>query len=527
MGSIRVNPFFRRVLMVAALAAGLASLYSWLHLFTIARVAPLGSVLDTYPHYDNLMGTVVTDVRVMSCVQTSCAPPHGYNKSTALNLFDPANIRSRNFYLVTRHQPVAEAARVLVDLRFAPFGDDEPHYEYDSEKVASVTVYKKYAVGDAITSASVARVHGVDVLYGADDFQDFRPHHQVVRVPAFGREVPEGVRPVLSMLRMSPEQGTAFDASYREFMARRERSEILAAGSKFKVLQVSDTHFGMDAGPCDGEACRSDLRTLRFLEKSLDAEKPALVVITGDLFDLDRSPDYKSVLIKSLHPVLKRQIPFVYTFGDSEYTHDARTRRIKRSVVNFLQTLPNCYNSDPADGDVHGVTNYNLQVVVDGQAQAMVTVLDTEDHGLEVSQMHFLYKESRKHPHAKYKMLFFHYPLPQYRPKGKFKIVGSYEEKGDLGSNTSPKFYDDIVDNGYQVVSVGHEHENDACIMTDNKMWMCFNAVTGDSAKTTTAEFARRLRVFEIDFEKEQMLSWKRKENEDKPYDPQRIVPLE
>ena len=96
-------------------------------------------------------------------------------------------------------------------------------------------------------------------------------------------------------------------------------------------------------------------------------------------------------------------------------------------------------------------------------------------------------------------------------PKGKFKIVGSYNEKHELDRKTKLKFHDDIISCGYNVISVGHEHENDACLLSssssssnsDKSIWLCYNSITGDSGITKLdKQYVRKLRLFEIDFEK-------------------------
>lgn len=117
--------------------------------------------------------------------------------------------------------------------------------------------------------------------------------------------------------------------------------------------------------------------------------------------------------------------------------------------------------------------------------------------------------------------MFFHYPLPNFRPTGKFKLIGSYNEKHHLNTKTSHSYRDDIVNCGYNVISVGHEHENDACVLSEkhhpetketlNEAWLCYSGITGDSGVTKLNEdFDRKLRVFEIIFDNKRLISWKR-----------------
>ncbi len=72
---------------------------------------------------------------------------------------------------------------------------------------------------------------------------------------------------------------------------------------KFKVMQVSDLHLSTGFGSCrdaeppghNGGRCDADVRTLEFVGKLLDQEKPDLVVLGGDQVNGDSSPDAQSV----------------------------------------------------------------------------------------------------------------------------------------------------------------------------------------------------------------------------------------
>lgn len=513
----------------------MTAFYIWVCRYTVPSHPRPGYTLDTFDDDTKQLHDVVLDLGVLSCIQTLCSPRRGYTKSTALNTFDASNVRSYNYYLTTRRQPKAEAHRILVALRFTPFNEDDIElYDYETVPMAGTTLYAKYIKNTGHTVPDdVKLVYDVDVLFGAEDFNDWRPNRLVVKVPQFGRPQlarnkqagMNGVIPFITTLSVSNNDRESFANLMTEFESRRTNQEVPAAGSRFRILQLSDAHFGMNAGRCEGEECRSDLKTLKFIEDAIESEKPQLVVITGDLFDIERSPDYKLVLIKLLHPILKHKVPFVFTFGDADtLNHNPDTSRtFKKLVVNFLLTLPNCYNRLPTDEALHGVTNYHLKVKNGDTNQAIISILDSEDHKLEHLQMYFLLQAALDTQLTPLKLLFFNYPLPQYRPKGTFLVLGDYKEKGTLSNATNPKFYDDIVSYGYKAVLVGHEHENDVCINSDETMWLCFSSVVGDSAVTKTKDFARRLRVFDINFEKNQILTWKRREGDKGRQDPQMI----
>lgn len=509
--------------------------YYWLVTNTIPHHSLPGMMVDQFDSYHLRLDLVVVDVVVLKCIQTQCPPPDGYTKTTALNLFDPTNVRSFNYYLAVKRQLQQESNRMLVDMRFSPFENVGDEFEVVSESLPGLTLYKLYAVADA-ASENVKLVHDLDVVYGSRDFKDYRPFHKTLSVPSFSRADLEeakkqgmnGVMPFISLLRLTASEKSTFSHKLADFSKLRDRHEILAAGSKFRVLQLSDGHFGINLGRCVDDRCKSDLKTIKFIDEVIASEKPELVVITGDWFDLARSPDYKLVIIKLLHPILKHQVPFVFTFGDSDVVDsDANAlHKFKWLVVNFLLTLPNCYNLPPRADGIYGVTNYNLNIATNDGVKAVVTILDSEDNRLDNTQMYYLHQQNLDHESNLLKLLFFNYPLPQYRPQGSFLVLGEYRQKGELSNKTDPKFYDDIVDLGYHAVLVGHEHENDVCINSDEKMWLCYSSVAGDSASTAD-EFKRRVRVFDFNFPKQQILTWKRREGDGERHDPQVIHAVE
>lgn len=72
---------------------------------------------------------------------------------------------------------------------------------------------------------------------------------------------------------------------------------------KFKILQVSDLHLSTGVGACrdampeapESEKCEADPRTLDFVTRVLEDEKPDLIVLGGDQVNGDTAPDAQSV----------------------------------------------------------------------------------------------------------------------------------------------------------------------------------------------------------------------------------------
>lgn len=111
---------------------------------------------------------------------------------------------------------------------------------------------------------------------------------------------------------------------------------------KFKILQIADLHFSVSHGKCrdvgpDHPDCIGDDDTLTLMNTVLDAERPDMVVFTGDQLNGQRTSwDSKSVIAKVTQQVIDRQIPWTAIFGnhDSEHTND------REQQLKYMSTLP-------------------------------------------------------------------------------------------------------------------------------------------------------------------------------------------
>jgi Calcineurin-like phosphoesterase len=80
----------------------------------------------------------------------------------------------------------------------------------------------------------------------------------------------------------------------------------IGENGRFKILQVADLHLSTGVGECrdampeDGRKCEADLRTLDFIGKMLDEEKPDLVVLSGDQVNGDTAKDAQTVWTRYL-----------------------------------------------------------------------------------------------------------------------------------------------------------------------------------------------------------------------------------
>lgn len=174
------------------------------------------------------------------------------------------------------------------------------------------------------TNSNQRTVTDVDVLFGADAVEP-RPQWTLAQ-SQLQLDAPNEV----PMAKLSVRHGKA-NPNQDQGITLRARDN-----GKFKVVQISDTHMVTGVGVCNDAIdahgqplpkSEADPLTVEFVGSILDAEKPDLVILTGDQLHHDIL-DSQSTLFKVYAPLIERSIPYAAVFGnhDSEGAH-ALTRK--------------------------------------------------------------------------------------------------------------------------------------------------------------------------------------------------------
>lgn len=128
------------------------------------------------------------------------------------------------------------------------------------------------------------------------------------------------------------------------------------ADHKFKIVQFTDVHWIYD-DPASEEAAER-------MREVLDAERPDLVVYTGDIiFAKPAAP----ALQRALEPAIERGIPFAVTWGNHDDEHDMTRAELSAYIKDMKGNL-----TSHTEG-ISGQTNYTLSVrSSDGKRDAAV-----------------------------------------------------------------------------------------------------------------------------------------------------------
>lgn len=361
-------------------------------------------------------------------------------------------------------------------------------------------------------------INEVEVLFGPDCV-DPRPNWTLIKTPLQMESSP-GLEPYLTYRK-----GTSSELVKPVLKIRKD--------SKFKILQVADLHFSTGVGVCrdpfpasSGVNCEADPRTLRFLDRVLDLEKPDFVVLTGDQIFGETTKDSKTTLLKSVAPFIKRKIPYAMVMGN----HDDEGSMTREQVMLLAASLPYSLTSLGPE-DIDGVGNYQLSVELSLSRNPAMSLWFLDSHKysqspktnpgydwLKGSQINWLqlqydeHAEERKlYTHIHLSMAFFHIPLPEYTEVKDHVVVGDIKE-----AVTAPRYnsgaYETLKRLGVSVLSVGHDHCNDYCLLND--FWLCYGGAIGEGGYAGYGGTQRRVRVFEVDTQRNDIRSWKRLEND-------------
>ncbi|AAK79922.1 3',5'-cyclic AMP phosphodiesterase CpdA [Clostridium acetobutylicum] len=227
---------------------------------------------------------------------------------------------------------------------------------------------------------------------------------------------------------------------------------------KFKIVQFADLH----QNDC------INLKTVHFMEKVMDYEKPDFVILTGDNIDGRYCMDitYEKAIESVVRPIEERRIPWAAVLGN----HDTESLQVERKnmIKNYMKY------------------KYNMNKITDDGIQFNLLVMDSENKN-PIFNMYMLdsgsyskkggygciepyevkwYKKTvtdlkKKYGHIVPAFMFFHIPIIQYNEAWENeKLCGEKREKICHQSTDNGLFKEMQKEKDVKAIFVGHDHTN-------------------------------------------------------------------
>jgi len=252
----------------------------------------------------------------------------------------------------------------------------------------------------------------------------------------------------------------------------------------FTIVQFTDIHWH------NGEP--ADLRTRALIEHVLDAERPDLVALTGDVLggkDVDDPARAYSDVVK---PIEDRGIPWAAVFGN----HDDESKLSRHELFEVWRAHPHCL-AERGPAGVTGVGNYVLRVssAVDDTLAAALYFLDSNSYSNpERTQYAWIardqlawYLETSIALQHQYRatslpaLAFFHIPLPEYDEVWDLKECRGSKYEAVCCPPLNSGFFAALVEAGDVMgCFVGHDHINDYEGELSG-IRLCYGRGTGDA----------------------------------------------
>uniref|UniRef100_A0A803RCE9 Calcineurin-like phosphoesterase domain-containing protein n=1 Tax=Cannabis sativa TaxID=3483 RepID=A0A803RCE9_CANSA len=310
------------------------------------------------------------------------------------------------------------------------------------------------------------------------------------------------------------------------------------SNGEFKILQVADMHFAdgkstpcLDVLPSQVKGC-SDLNTSAFIHRMILAEKPNLIVFTGDNIYGPDATDAAKSLNAAFAPAIASNIPWAAVLGNHDQESTLSREGVMKHIVGLKNTLSQV--NPPEAKSIDGFGNYNLEVggvkgsSFENKSALNLYFLDSGDYStvpsipgygwIKASQQFWFERTSSKLKQAYVSkpqpqkglapgLAYFHIPLPEYARFDESNFIGVKMEKGISSASVNSGFFSTMVGAGdVKAVFTGHDHLNDFCGKLAD-IHLCYAGGFGYHAYGK-AGWSRRARVVVATLEKLEEGGW-------------------
>lgn len=269
---------------------------------------------------------------------------------------------------------------------------------------------------------------------------------------------------------------------------------------KFKIVQFTDVHY-IHGNP-------KSAISLERINEVLDAEKPDLVLFTGDIiFGQPAEEGLRTIM----NLTSSRKIPFGVTFGN----HDDEQGLTRTQLFDILQTIP--YNLTDSVTGIGGASNFIIPLkssdgkkdaailyCFDSHAYSQIKGIGGYDY-IKFDQIQWYRENSRKYTKQNGgtplpSLAFFHIPLPEYNQAASDEtavLVGTRKEKACAPQLNSGMFAAMKEMGDMSGVFVGHDHDDDYAVFWKGILLAYGRYTGGDTVYNNLSNGARVIEMTE------------------------------
>lgn len=266
---------------------------------------------------------------------------------------------------------------------------------------------------------------------------------------------------------------------------------------KFKIMQLTDIHYVFGAPESE--------YSIECIQTVISAEKPDLIILTGDL--VTRKP-VKEGIRALIGEIAKEKIPYVILFGN----HDDENGVSRTEFMEIAKTFP--YNLSASAEGISGIGNCIFALKDKGGKNAFILycfdshayskIPDVKGYGyFQPDQIQWYRKQSTGFAGQNGgtpvpSLAFFHIPLPEYNMAASDEnapLIGTRYERScspilNSGMFLAMKEMGDVM-----ATFTGHDHDNDYVTLWKGIL-LCYGRFTG--SRTTYTHLVNGCRLVEL-----------------------------
>jgi hypothetical protein len=297
------------------------------------------------------------------------------------------------------------------------------------------------------------------------------------------------------------------------------------ADGLFTIVQFTDTHW-QNGGP-------ADVQTAALMATVLDAERPDLVVLTGDVVEGEFSRDPAAAWRACVTPIVERRLPWAAVFGN----HDDEGGVSRAELMAAQQAIPYCL-SEPGPAHLSGVGNYVLPVdaATGDRPAAYLYFVDSNSYAetaiggygwIRRDQIAW-YVETASRLRAANDgvtlpaLAFFHIPVPEYETVWATQTCQGVKFEPVCSPRINSGFFAAMHEMGDVMGAfVGHDHVNDY-VGELHGIRLCYGRATGFGGYGREG-FPRGARIIRLQAGSPGFETWLRLEGGDAPAQPEHL----